>query len=461
MISAQNLLRRLNGNKWVFLLLFGILMTGCDTIKLATNSSRPTKKHRPSGKKRRTAKVDTVKWRKIPGKGNDGPITDDLPIDSGYDLTSYKKDVYELVMMIPLRSKINMNKSKWTKSAFRFVNYYAGVEMAVEELNRDGEFIKLHVYDSEYSPQKVQQLWRKKELRSADVVIGPYHKKAMSYSVKKAVEYEKTLVSPWISAKNITVNNPFYIQIRAGLFSHYYKMLDHAYKAFDDDQIYVLLKKGDLKKRNELMDIAGQMKMGEHEIHLNFLEVDTDTVQFGKYVVDTTIMDRHDNTVFILPYAGSKDNDFVYDFLQKLELIKNHRNVVIYGMYKWLDYTEEIYEYINRLDVRICVNGLVDPNNEQVKKFKVKYYNKFGTLPSDDALEGYDLMMFIGKQLRKEGNKFHLTTPHKKQVGLQTVYDIQPIINTSENKLRPDLDYYENAFVEIIELQHYRFERVK
>ena len=460
MISVQNLLLRLNGNKWMFLLMVGLLMGSCDTIKLATNTSRPTKKRRPASKNRNTVKVDTVKWRKIPEKG-DGPITDDLPMDSGYDLTSYKKDVYNVAMMIPLRSRINRNKTKWTKRAFRFVNYYAGVQMAMEDLNRKGKVIALNVYDSEYSPQKVQQLWRKKELRSADVVIGPYHKQAMSYSVKKAKEYEKTLVSPWISAKNLTTNNPFYIQIRAGLFSHYYKMLDNAYKDFDDDQIYILLKKGDLKKRNELMDIAGQMNIDERNIHLNFLYLDLDTVQFGKYVVDTTIMDQHDKSVFILPYAGSKDNDFVYDFLQKLELIKNNRNVIIYGMYKWLDYTEEIYEYINRMDVRICVNGLVDPNNEQVKKFKERYYEKFGALPTDDAIEGYDLMLFIGEQLKKSGNKFHLTAHPKKQVGLQTVYDIQPIINTSGDKLRPDLDYYENAFVELIDLRHYRFERLK
>lgn len=82
-------------------------------------------------------------------------------------------------------------------------------------------------------------------------------------------------------------------------------------------------------------------------------------------------------TVFILPLASIKDENYIYHFLRRVSLEKGTNDVYVYGMHKWLELKTEIVEFLSIQKIRLSISNFVDSDNQEVRSFKKKYYNKY------------------------------------------------------------------------------------
>jgi hypothetical protein len=390
----------------------------------------------------------------------DEPVIDDkTPEKRDIFLPSEKKAMYNVDLLIPFESdKLNVaDLSSWSSSTQRFINYYAGVQMAIEDLGSDVG-LNLRVWDSQDNVDELKALVRAHDFNDSDIILGPYDRDAIKWMSEWARDREITMVSPWISSTSITDDNPYYIQLKPGLVKHYETLLLTTKTEHSDEDVILVTKAGDERKQR-YMDFAYQRLGGDQEQpHYTLMEFEPDTLTYGQVAFDTTFFKGDDcRKIFVVPYASSRDEGFVYDFLRKVQIEQMDCEVTIYGMYRWLEYQDQMMDLINAMDVRLTISQLTNPRDQQVRQFRKRYLSKYGTLPKDDALEGYDMMMYIGAMLKEHGNRFQFELSDKDIfTGLQTVYQLMPERDEDSGRV----DYFENIFLDVIGLEGFRYKRI-
>ena len=455
MILVQNLRLQLNGSRILLLLFAGILIQSCGTSKKASrnNSGIPPTKSKPDVIVAKP-KVDTVVWK------NEQPKKDKIPTNTNEEpakpkpnttIKKYVKEdsVFRIVSLLPLKSdEVDTTVSKIPSANIRFIHFYAGMKMAVEEVNYEsGRKVILDVFDTKSNDVSISLL-QKYDRTPPHLIIGPYKTDALKYATDWAKNHETTLISPWVSSSSITEKNPYYVQIKAGLTAQYKMLNQHARNHYNVDNIILVSKSEDDSKYRYFNDTVQEAQKIEEKI---IKEEDLASTQTN---VLTPYFKTEGTTVFILPLASIKDENYIYHFLRRVSLEKGTKDVVVYGMHKWLELKPEITEYLNIQKIRLSISNYVDSDNSEVRSFKKKYYNKYREFPSEEALEGYDLMKYCIRSIRNYGVDFQNTNSSIISPGLQSSFQLMPI---SKDKTKNQIDFYENAFIKIIEVRNNKY----
>lgn len=161
-------------------------------------------------------------------------------------------------------------------------------------------------------------------------------------------------------------------------------------------------------------------------------------------------------TVFILPMASSKDENYIYQFLRRVSAEKKTKPVYIYGLSKWTELKTDIFDFINTLNVRLSISNFTDESRTDIKNFRRKYFDEYREFPGDDALEGYDVAQYLIGALLKSELPFQIENLKQQFKPLETEFEIKPVYKT--NNTSPDVpDFYENSFIRIVEIKNNRY----
>lgn len=461
MIFQRNHLPRLSGSSLIFFLIGLFVLQACGSSKSSRSrrvTNKPAIERKQDQIRRERSKIDTVEWTV---REERTPITDELPLKGRALPPSEMKPRYNVDMIIPFSADgFKTATTSMEISAFqnRFVNFYNGVYLAAQDLSKKGINIDLDVHDSEYKEKTLQSIYFNGELRNSDLIIGPYKKENVKWLAQKIQSTETTMISPWISSTSIADDNPFYLQTKPGLIQHYKTMLRSALQEGEGKDVYLVVMEGDESKERYFTYVSNLLQLDPEKEHFKVLKLNTDTLTHGVAPFDTTIFHGQPacDLVFMVPYASGRDATFTYDFLRQIQIQAESCEYVIYGMYRWLDYQDEMFELMNAMPVKLTISNLVNAQSQSVKSFKRRYFNAYGAYPTEDAFEGYDLMMYVGESLKNYGNRFHFEGDKMKPyTGLQTVFDLQPELNKEGNRI----DYFENQFIDLISIKDFQYQR--
>ena len=453
MTSVQNRLQQLNGNKLFVLFLLSFLMvTSCKTKKTVVDNQGPrttnTQTTRPGPK----SKVDTIRWTESAIE-NSEVITTEKPVE-------YKSN-YKIALMIPFESNRYEPKQFQIEGSKenRFANYYNGVKLALEKLDAEGANFTVRVIDSgvgNISPKL-------DNLKDFDLIIGPYNRDQLKETATFCKKNEIVNVSPWQASSKIAKDNPFHIQLRPNQTAYYDAMVSDALEKYKEEQIWMIGRetKRDRGRINYFHKTAAAIlnKQGVAK-PLNEYMVDVDSLINDALTYDE-LFNENETNVFLFPQWSSEDEPFIYDCLRKLAVEKGMNDVVVYGMPVMIDSEKISYDYFQNLDIHVTRAKWVDRNDPEVKAFRRFYFDKYNALAAEDALDGYDMMMFIGSNLMKDGKTFQHTLDQDNSKYLQTSFDIQKVILSEEERLDNfnKIDYFENRSLDIIRFRKDRLIR--
>ncbi|MBK7231667.1 MAG: hypothetical protein IPH93_05265 [Saprospiraceae bacterium] len=469
MISAANLRPPLSGNKdnHIFCWLACIALFGmsCSTSKKTVRSeSIPEKKSAEAKKVNPPIKVDTVIWKE---KKLEPPATiENDKITTKPNPTQKKKitaskvikasDAYQILLLLPLNATENdTNTTKINPNFLRYIHFYAGMEMA--SLENNGALnkpisLKVHgVSDSE----DLQNVLEKYKNNLPHLIIGPQKVDLIKEAANWSKENQTTLISPWVSGSYLVESNPFYIQVKPNLTNQYRFMNEHARKAFAAANIILILKDDDEGKEQFFNDTS----LYPRKIQVRKFK-ESDLVSSNELLVQNILVE-HGSTVFILPMGSNKDEEFVYHFLRRVSAERDNKDVVVYGMSKWLEMKSDVFDLLHAQKVRMSAGNFSDGDSNDLKNFKRRYFDRYREFPTEDVLEGYDLMNFCLKSLNRFGTDFHLDPQQKlNEKYLQTDFDLIPMYRDPKNNSL-DPDYYENSYIRMIELKNNRLKVVE
>ncbi|MBK8620546.1 MAG: ABC transporter substrate-binding protein [Saprospiraceae bacterium] len=234
MISVPNHLPPLNGNKMNLLYVFVILFfIACSPKTIpATITANPTqivKTIKDTVKQDVLLPIDTIIWNDV--SGSVSPITVPVvkeikkPKIVGKSGKTEWKESYQLKLFIPLNSD-HYQVSNLVNN--RFVQYYAGILLALEDLENQGATMNLEVVDTEMGAFQASQAINEIPAGSVDVIIGPFEREDLKTMASVALEKKITLISPWQTSTKIATQNEYYIQLKPNLKDHFKKIVEHA-----------------------------------------------------------------------------------------------------------------------------------------------------------------------------------------------------------------------------------------
>lgn len=453
MILAVSRPQQLNGSRLILLLsILCYSIFSCATKKSSVQQHQNKVNHpNTTATHQLPSKVDTAVWKKYEEKPVKTPDKADATTKPERKYTK-PDDHFEILCMLPFKTASNDSLgSEINSSSLRFVQYYAGMSMAMDELNNEGgKKINFNVKDAE-SVTEIAEVLSLFNNSPPHLIIGPQKAEALKYAADWAKSHETSLLSPWVSSSTITENNPYYIQTKAGISSHYAKLNEHARAHYPAESIMIISRSPEESRSRYFNDnIKFRDSIEEKFIKESDLATGVDPV-VGPLLKATG------PTVFILPYFSSKDENYIYHFLRRMVSEKNNKEVIVYGTSKWLEMKSEIIDFMNIYNIRISISNFFDQDNSAIRSFKKKYFDTYREFPSQDAMEGYDLVKYAIKSLRQYGPDFQWKSNSSCNGLLETSFEFQPVYKNKSADRKSGVDYYENSFLRVVEIKSNRY----
>ena len=465
MILVQNRHQLLSGNKF-FLLIASLLFFSSCGIFSDTKSKKPrykkkrtSVKHRP--KKKNTTKVDSLQW---PEKKSNPKQSD---VENTYG--TIKKDQYVVDLLIPLgANKAYDNLEKFEESsANKFMHYYMGVQLALEDLKKQGIGITLNVFDAPIKNNRISTIKSKMRLSIPDVIVGPFQKSQIKemgyYSKNKGI----TMINPWNAFSSVVNENPNYIQLKPNLQKYYETIIEDVDEKYSPKDVYLIGLDDKYHKRRLAKLQKIHLEQNKNAKKYNIFIINKDSLARGDTAFDTLFTkNRWKTKVLILPNWSFKDESFMYSALRKINIEKGEQKVIVYGLPQVLLNSSRIgYNLFNRLNIRVASQNYLDNNSWGVKRFKNRFYKKTHTFPEKHnyAYDGYDMMMFLGKNLQKYGTKFQYYIEGKEQNYLNNTILLTRNVKDDDirNEKLDKINYFENTKMYILGFHRNRFDKFK
>ena len=463
MISAPSHQLLSNGSKVIVMFLFALLLTACggtDKITKRSSSSKKTgRSSNPKKKRTKVAKVDTVQWKEV--------NTDKKSENAGTSTygNSNKKDHYNIAMLIPLDSREYNNSGKGN---VRMINYYAGAKLALDKLDDEGANLTLTTIDIGNGGTITTKL-REAQSADADVIIGPYKKDDLKKAAEFAKKEEITLVSPWIGLGSKSIDdNPYFVQLKPTALDHYQKMVEHVSQNYKADEVVLLTQEGnrtDANRAKYIQKLARSYYRSKERKPIEEYVIPLDSLKESRMLFyDYLALEEGESPktkVFMIPNMNSKDESFIYGAIRRLTAERGQNNVIVYGMPTVLDSEKLTFDNYHGTSTHVVTSSFVDHKDRDVAQFKSRYYDTYGAIPTTEAYEGYDMMLYIGRALVKHGSGFQFNMNHDSKGLLQSTIALYPKYQSDDENITTGkkIDYFVNKNIDVIHFKDNRFQR--
>jgi len=399
--------------------------------------------------------VDTIIWHDISEK-NPPIITkqkQNVIYAEGLDL----KDEYNVKLLIPLNSD-----AQTFPSESRFVHFYAGALKALETLDEEDIKLNVQVIDTEEGNYKVKDNLKEILTDNTDLIIGPFEREDLKVLADECKIKSIPLVSPWQTSTKITNENPYYIQMKPNLKEHFLKLAESTSGDYQKGEV-VIIGKNNKETASWIQYFQETVSTNQHisDFYSSYF-VSTDSLNAGPSAFSRLFKNNKVKAV-IIPNYSYADEDFIYSCLRRLTAEKSGRNISVYGMPILYDSDKIDFDFYNALKMKVVMSDFVDLDQGKIREFRRAYLDMYGEIPSEDAVKGYDLMLYLGRHIWKYGRNFQYYLENEASSYLQSVYNIRKA-RSEDSPISNDplkFDYFENKHLDIIEFTGNKWERKK
>ena len=376
-------------------------------------------------------------------------------MESQYDESTDFKKSYNVKLLIPLNADGIADPA-----SSRFVHFYAGVLKGLKELDEEGVKLKITVIDTEIDNYKIAEDLYNIVDSGTDMVIGPFERDDLKLLTEECKIRSIPLVSPWQTSTKLTKENPYYIQLNPNLKEHYVKLAETAVNMYQPGEVVIVGK--NTKETNSWIKYFQQTAFDQIKTKDFFSSyfVSSDSLSTGPTAFYTMLKNPKVKAV-ILPQYSYTDEDLLYSCLRRLSAEKGSRNISVFGMPILFDSDKIDFDFYHALQMKVVMSDFVDENYGLIRDFRRDFLDKYGEIPEPDAIKGYDIIMYLGRNIWRNGKNFQNHLSDQVSVYLQSTFDIHQV--KSEDSLIADdplkFDYFENKHLDIIEFKGNKWQR--
>lgn len=345
---------------------------------------------------------------------------------------SHFKDTFNIALIYPFQ--INQLAKFKNKRRNQFViDHYWGMKEAIDTLSKSGIQIKLNIYDSKNDTNTVKELFSKDELKKMDLLVGPIYSSNMKYVSKFANENQIVCFNPLLSSSKAIKDSGFVYLYNPTTESIGRKAAEFVLDSFPGKKIMVLSYK---ENKDTLIANAFIERLAKDSIFITkklFLSKGTDVLsQLSK-------IKNNDIDVIFSPSVNTSIGTNLISWQIMREI-----NIPVIGNAKWLEAREYNINQANDYTTYFFDENYQLSNQDSTLRFKENYFKNYNLPPTEAAIKGYELGMFLGYNLTKYGKYFNQALWNmENQNG--TYY---PVFNYTNS--------YFNNFVPVLKLEDYQ-----
>jgi len=356
---------------------------------------------------------------------------------------SKKKPVYNVALMMPLYlDDVGMMDADNLPDdpdndykPLRFIQFYEGLRIALDSLDRAGMKFNLYVYDVEKDSMKTKRMLKNPEFKKMDLIIGVLYNQAFHIVSDFAKQNGIPLVNPISERDQIIDNNEWVFKVKPSLTTQPAHLADFLVKNCSHDNVIIIC-----SKQGPYRDASDQLEKECTELSLQVKEAD------GYYAAEENLLKDANNVLVI--YA--EDKVHALEVITKLNEIKNDYRFTVFGVPAWDNIEGLEADYLVNLNTHILAPYFVDYNESDVKKFVLKFQLIYKTDPDHLAFQGFDVGWYFLSALNKFGTHLYKCIPEYNVKSLQTNFQFSHSGNNG----------FLNQHWEIYKYENYRVKRV-
>jgi ABC-type branched-subunit amino acid transport system substrate-binding protein len=369
MISAQNRLPLLSGNKWLLFLWMALLAVSCSPkIKPAAPPVKPQTETPPP-------KIEPPAPVKV------------IP----------KRSVISLILPFGLNF---LNGSNYTSNSLMQANlaadYYQGFKLALDSLTAAGYNYKLQVFDSEGSEAQAHSLAYNPQIRASDLIVGPVFPDDMKAFISVLTSTRGPILSPLSPSSPLTFKNQNLITAIPPLEYHAHAAAKYLVKV-KPQKIFIL--KSGYSEENEYFI---PFKKAIDSLSKRSIRVVQLTVTRGQLNSLLPQLSTKTPNIFVM---ASTNQAFLMVTLRSLDSLAKKYPVTLFGHPSWDKFNFLHADVLQRLKTHITSADKVDYKSPATISFLRNYRRDYHVEPTDFAIKGFDEGLYFGQLLGAGGLK--------------------------------------------------------
>ncbi len=368
MISAQNRLLPLSGNKWLLFAGIAVMAAACSPkmrpapAPVKVETEQPVVKPEPP----RPVKPPPVK------------TTISLLLPFGLD---------------------HLNPaSKYTDVSLKQANlsadYYQGFKLALDSLTLLGYSYKLQVFDTKGTLAESHALAYNQQIRASDLIVGPVFPEDIKVFASVLPSARKPIVSPLSAASPLAINNQNLVTVMPPLEYHAKAAATYINLRIRPQKVFIL--RSGYSEENEYIT---PFKSAIDSLSKGRIQVVQLTVVRGRLNTIIPQLSTDSPNIFLMP---STNQAFLTVTMRSLDSLAKKYPVMLFGHPDWGKFSFLRGDVLQRLRVHITSADWIDYKTAATIDFLRRYRSAYHTEASEYAIKGYDEGLYFGKLLAED-----------------------------------------------------------
>jgi ABC-type branched-subunit amino acid transport system substrate-binding protein len=314
------------------------------------------------------------------------------------------------------------------------LEFYNGVQMAIDSLQKDGKELDVLIYDSK-GKLGVENICNGFSFNNVQLIIAQFNSRQDVKQLADIAAYKQIpLISATYPNDGGVNSNPYFVLVNTSLKTHIEQLYGYAQKNVAASNILYVTKKGLLETM-----VTGYYNQSQRNatkpLKYKTIELENDfTPDLLTLYLDST----KSNSIIV----GSLDEKFAQQIINVLAANKMYKTTLL-GMPTW-DVLKDFEKPVNKGITAIYTTtyNYSKNNSKLYDALSKQYRTKFAAKPSDNFFKGYESMYHFTHVLLSNPNNFLQqlsSTEHK----VFNDFDIVAL----PNKNVDGTEYYENKKV--------------
>lgn len=329
------------------------------------------------------------------------------------------------------------------------LEFYEGVQHAIDSLNISKIPLDVYVYDNKSNTETIEEQLHRPEMDSMDLVLvyctAPEIRAYANFGLQKNIP----VININMPNDGGITGNPFYVMLNSTLRTQCEGIYQYLQKNYATGNIVVFRKEGQLEDRIKSYFEDYRKKTVSIPLNLKY-------VNLSENFTAAQLTPHLDSTAFTLCVSGSLDEKFGKLLTNQLGTLKKNYPVAVMGMPTWDNITDFSKPDYKGIEI-IYGTPFYNPRTNTVSQSIINYFNEnMYARPSDMVFRGYGAAWNFIQLLFQYGKDITSHLMDKKN-HLFIDYDIQPTYLSGS--VMPD--YFENKKMYFIKKQDGIIKEVK
>ncbi|TNE80376.1 MAG: amino acid ABC transporter substrate-binding protein [Bacteroidetes bacterium] len=279
------------------------------------------------------------------------------------------------------------------------LDYYQGILLALDSLEREGIKLKLHVLDTRKDSLTTVKQLNKPEMTEMDLIIGPLDYPSFEAVSNFALKHDIPVVSPFSMPSKSRLPNPMAFYASGSLKSYGGTLAKYLLAKTGKFQVLYI---GDGSTTDK--EVAAGLEEGLKGSEVKFIK--------RKYVKDAKFRPllQKDSVINVVIVASDdeqtvKSATWAYRS-QDPEITDEDYTVELIGLDTWLGFRDPNFKLWENASLKVLSNFYTFDTDSNYLNFKNLYRAKFEIPASNLSLKGFDQMLFFGHALLAFGKQF-------------------------------------------------------